>query len=239
MYLEPASAGDALVDICLFVGLGTFGVFALAGAVRIILAWWPSLDVRVVTAVGLPVQAGLFTALVFGLLRSRGQPAASVGLRRGRLRFDLPLGLLAAGSGYYAFILSVYLLYLFWPAAFENAAGNVESLKQMLPPLHPLVMVAFNVVIGFYEELVFRGFLLTRMRRALGTWWLAVPLSSACFAALHLFGQRPAMTVPIFFLGISFCLFTIWRKSLLPAMIGHALFNLSQMLWMYYNTDWT
>ena len=87
---------------------------------------------------------------------------------------------------------------------------------------------------------MFRGFLLTRLRRALGSWWLAVPATSLAFAVPHMLDQKAMMAIPLFAVGVALSLFVIWRKSLLPAMIGHGLFNSCQILVLYfYYPDWT
>ena len=79
-----------------------------------------------------------------------------------------------------------------------------------------------------------RGFLLTRLRRALGRWWPAVLISSILFALPHMETQVAVMTFPLFLIAVTWSLITIWRKSLIPAIIGHILFNFIQLMVVFY-----
>ena len=85
-------------------------------------------------------------------------------------------------------------------------------------------------MIGVYEELVFRGFLMTRLRRATGSWTAAVVLSTLVFTGLHALDQLPVALVAITILSLVFSVVTILRRSIIPAIVGHALFDLSQLL---------
>ena len=240
MHLLTMSAASVWQDLGIFlagVALCEMAVGSIAGLVITLAEGW---DERVIIVLAVLVRAAALVALVAFVVGWRGQTPASVGLRGGELRFDLPLGLAAMAGAFAAHFLCVGILFVLWPAAFEGVTRNADRIGEMLPRSHPVLLLAMQVVVGFYEELLFRGFLLTRLRRILGRWWLAVLLSSALFAALHMTTQEPVMAIPIFGLGVVFCSFTIWRKSLVPAMIGHALFNSCQLLWLFfYYPDWT
>jgi membrane protease YdiL (CAAX protease family) len=91
-----------------------------------------------------------------------------------------------------------------------------------------------TLLIGLWEELVFRGFLMPRLRRATGSWAIAVLLSTAVFAALHVIDQVPAALVLVTVLSLMFSLVTIWRRSIVPAVVAHALFDLGVFMTLYY-----
>ena len=82
--------------------------------------------------------------------------------------------------------------------------------------------LAGNCVSNFYEELVFRGFILTALRYATGSRVAAALLSSAAFGLAH--SQYPVEEQLI--IGIS-CIFWCWvvmrTRSLWPVYIGHML----------------
>jgi len=217
-----------LLAIALLVVLGN-AVYFLHGKV----------DERVLTVALLPVQGAAWIVVVALILRWRGQRAASIGWVRGRLLVDVPIGLLAALSAFLAFLLSALIIKLVWPAGFAQLTGNPEAIARMLPRLHPAVLVSLLIVAGVYEEVVFRGFLLTRFRRVLRSWWAAVPVTSLLFALPHMGDQEPVVVIPLFAVGVALSVFTIWRKSLLPAIIGHGLFNSCQILALYfYYSGW-
>ncbi len=135
-----------------------------------------------------------------------------------------------------AFGLSVatnLLLWLAWPDLTDQMMENARRIVDMVPKLHPLGFAAVAVMIGVYEELLFRGFLMTRLRRASGSWVVAVMISTAIFTALHALDQTPAALVPITILSVVFSVATIWRRSIVPAIIAHTLWNFCQFLYLY------
>jgi membrane protease YdiL (CAAX protease family) len=241
MYLTGATRGSVWLD------LGTFVVAIILFdlALGTILGFFASpdqpMDRRVLQVVALPFRGVGWVAILMLLVRRRGQRAASVGLIRRRLAVDLALGLAALAGAFAAFYLGAVALLLFWPEGWLALSQNKEAVANMLPRMHPILLVALQFVVAVYEEAVFRGFLLTRLRRGLGGSWVAATvISSALFAVAHTVDQEMAAAVPIFGLGVAFCIFTIWRKSLVPGIIGHALFNSCQLLYLYYYyPDWT
>ena len=116
------------------------------------------------------------------------------------------------------------------PLVAKGAGLLAERIIQMVPRLRPLGFAGVALVISIYEELLFRGFLMTRLRRGTGSWTLAVVLSTAVFTALHAFDQTASALVAVTILSLVFSGVTIWRRSIIPAIVAHALFDLSQFL---------
>ena len=74
------------------------------------------------------------------------------------------------------------------------------------------------------EELFFRGFCFTALRRALGMLPAAV-LTGIIFGAIHLGGTDIEFIVPLMVFGFFLCLLYVWTDSLLPCIVLHALNN--------------
>jgi len=74
------------------------------------------------------------------------------------------------------------------------------------------------------EELFFRGFCFTALRRALGMLPAAV-LTGIIFGAIHLGGTEIEFIVPLMVFGFFLCLLYVWTDSLLPCIVLHALNN--------------
>jgi membrane protease YdiL (CAAX protease family) len=81
---------------------------------------------------------------------------------------------------------------------------------------------------GFYEEVLFRGFVLGRLRIVIGSGvWrtaIAVVLSSALFAAGHGY-QGGLGLAQTFAAGVSLATLAAYRKSIWPSIIAHALID--------------
>ncbi len=240
MHLATVRAATVWQDLGIFL-LAAAASMALVGvAAGFVLVLVDELDERLLTAVFLPIQAALLTALVAGLLKARSQTIRSVGLTSHQLWVDVSLGVPAAGAAFAVFGLGNILLSLLWPEAWEALRKNDTTIMKMLPPMPLWAMTGLMAVVGFYEELVFRGFLLTRLRRVSSSWIVAVAVSSALFAAPHAHDQETITIIPLFGLGVIFAVLTIWRKSLVPAMVGHAVFNAGVLTLMRYQyPEWS
>jgi len=184
-----------------------------------------------------------FGALLFIsiLARRRGLKARSVGLAWSGTPLNIVIGLAALVVVYALIVVTMAFLWLFWPALVGEMEENAQRIMEMVPNLRPAEYVPLTAMIGVYEELVFRGFLMTRLRRATGGWTIAVVLSTAVFTALHAFEQTPLALVVVAILSLVFSLVTIWRRSIVPAIIAHALFDLSQLLLLHLQAgdSWT
>lgn len=83
------------------------------------------------------------------------------------------------------------------------------------------------VVAPIWEEIAFRGALFGGLRNALGRTRYALPmailLSSLAFASIH--PQGPALWLILGWIGAMGCLLTYWTRSIIPAMVMHAVHN--------------
>lgn len=206
----------------LAMGLGSDGQEAEAGDVGRTL-FLPLLFFRAATVV----------VIVWRMLRHRGQPWSAAGVGMRRLWQNLLFGIVAVVA---AAILSYgcqLALMAFWPKLLKQMIENAEIIMAMIPKRHPLVLGLLSMAVAVYEELLFRGFLLPRLRRATNSWVLAVLLSTVLFTSLHARDQTMAAMVPITILSLVFCMITIWRRSIVPAVFGHFFFNFVQFLYLY------
>lgn len=239
--LDNVPARTIWLDLAIMVA----GLFALDAIVSILLKQVaPSLlgieDERFLNVWGLLIRGAAWSGFIIALVRSRNLPLTSVALTSRRLGLELVLGWPVAGAAYAVFLVIALTLYVLVPGLRDELAANGLEITKMLPRMSPAALVGLQLAVGAYEELAFRGFLLTRLRRGLHSWTAATVVSSAVFALLHLSSQRPVAAIPIFGLGVVFCCFVIWRRSLVPAIIGHAIFNSGQLLYIYYTTpQWT
>ena len=182
---------------------------------------WPSLDITLVL---------LAIALVAMFVRFRGGSAGTVGLvfRQWPLEFLIGVGT-AIVTGFVVIVITLTLMISF-PAFARQMQENGARIVERVPRLTPASFAAMTLLIGLYEELVFRGFLLPRLRRALGSWAVAIVASTLVFSLLHLKDQVAAAMVLVSILSLSFSVVTIWRKSILPAVVAHALFDFAMLL---------
>jgi uncharacterized protein len=89
-----------------------------------------------------------------------------------------------------------------------------------------LVAVAILVCVlaPIAEEIFFRAFCFTALRRTLGMLPAAVA-TGIIFGAIHLGGTDIEFIVPLMVFGFFLCLLYVWTGSLLPCIVLHALNN--------------
>jgi len=173
-------------------------------------------------------------AAVTLILRRRRQSFRSVGLGRAGFGVDVLIGV-AGVTVLYALILFLMAgVWMLRPQLPDEMRENADRILELVPRLSPIGLAALSVAVGVYEELIFRGFLMTRLRRATQSWPAAVVLSTVVFTSLHAIDQVSIALVAIAVLSLVLSAVTIWRRSLVPAIVAHFLWNLSQFLWLQY-----
>jgi len=179
---------------------------------------------------GIGIRAVCAISVVAAIVKYRRQSARSVGLGRPGRGLDILIGMGATVAIYAVFFGMQWILFIFFPEVLEELAENTELLLNLLPDLHVLAFAPLAIVVGIYEEVVFRGFLMTRLRRALGGWPAAIGVSTLLFTGLHALEQAAAALPLIAFLSLVFSVLTVWRRSLVPAIVAHALFDCAQFI---------
>ncbi len=180
------------------------------------------------------LRAAIAIGIIWVIVTSRRQGIASVGLPRKKWAMDSLIGVLATPVVYGLIYLVIILLWVASPALVEQMNENADRIKELVPKMPLVAFFGLSVVIGVYEELIFRGFLMSRLRRGTGSWTAAVLISSFMFTALHAMDQTPVALVVVGLLSITFSMLTIWRRSIIPAIVTHALFDFSQFFGIYY-----
>jgi membrane protease YdiL (CAAX protease family) len=187
------------------------GVFAIG--------LWPTWYVRdaVLKAFGAPAYKGIWILIPHTLLYSTlcALVALALWLWLARARWVRPpslafnVGVAAWGvlGGLVVIAITVVALY---------ALGHGGAFHA--PRVDPWLM-AGNAFSNFFEELIFRGFLLVALAAALGFWPAAI-LSSIAFGAVHT--QFPfEIQVLVGVAGFVWCIVAVRAKSLLAPYLSH------------------
>ena len=94
------------------------------------------------------------------------------------------------------------------------------------------------VVGGFFEELLFRGFLLNRIADACGLGWIGVAVGvlaqAAIFGSLHLYAGSFAFVYAALFAMANGACYLLVRRNLWPLVAVHAIWD-SIAIWGVYS----
>lgn len=160
----------------------------------------------------------LLIVVWFAIIRRRAS-LASLGFVRPRNRHPIALAIWAWLTG--------LVLVTAWAAL-----AQMMGWESALPTRSPrnvigedtelwLAFLVVAVVAPFSEEVFFRGFVYSGLRRSLGI-VLAVPISAALFALFHV---EYALLVPTFIFGIVLAWAYVRSGSIWPPMLAHGLHN--------------
>lgn len=136
--------------------------------------------------------------------------------RAGVVVRDVGLGLLA-----FVMLLVLAVLAQIVLAPYEH---NTAQFTAMVPQnaSEALGFLAMSFTAGFVEEFVFRGYIQSQLTALFGNTALASIAQVLFFAVGHYY-QGLMRMVSVAITGIVLTVFALWRKSLKPSMIGHAL----------------
>lgn len=173
---------------------------------------------------------GMFSAIVvLGYVGFRKQSWSTLGLAAGRPLVDAGIGVLAAGFIMLLMVAGSAFVWVFAPELIPALQESQRGIREILPPMNPPTIIGLTIVVAFYEELLFRGFLLTRLRVVTRRWWSAVTIGVLSFAALHFYQGPLAVLAIVLLSGVLSAVF-IWRRSLIAPVTAHFVFNVTQLL---------
>jgi len=122
----------------------------------------------------------------------------------------------------------------FWPdgppsQGVADIAESTETLPEQL-----LVLAVVAVAAPLIEEIIFRGMLLSILRRSLSR-WPAILISAAIFSAIHLLDPNAIAVIPgLFLLGIALGWVALRRGNLSLAIAMHSGINLLAAVTLLY-----
>lgn len=174
-------------------------------------------------------QGVLVIAIVGGLLAWRGQRWRAIGLVAPATG-DGPRALLAFGACLGVNLAFIYTLYAVYPRIVETHTERLGFIAQQLTGGLPFpVLVAVLGFVGVYEEIFARGLLLHRCRTLFTGTWVPVFVSSLLFGLGHLY-QGWIGVGQTTLIGIVLALAVVRWGTLWPAIIAHALLDISSVV---------
>ena len=171
--------------------------------------------IRDVDVMALTLISGLLTiaiVLAFYLLR-RKKLSEALWLRPVSAPAMLA-GASLAPALYFVVVIVLTVLPAAWTESYGEASSGISTDSV-------LGVISVAVVAPVAEELIFRGLVTNRLSRVMPG-WLAVLLSAAVFGACH--GELVWFCYA-FVLGALFGLIDLRAGSVLPSILGHAVFN--------------
>lgn len=162
--------------------------------------------------------------IVAVMLRARRQKASALGLAK--TSFGKTIGLAAATIPvcYVSVLVTVSAYLALSGTSIDGLVQERAAFLDEVPHIPPLIAVPFALFVGIHEEVLFRGFILGRLRALFGSTVAAVIASSIVFGLLHGYqgaiGVVQTTTVGLVLATLAARFRTIW-----PAILAHGLFD--------------
>jgi membrane protease YdiL (CAAX protease family) len=173
------------------------------------------------------IRGALIIALLLVLVRADGQTPATLGLvKKGALRELAAATWMTAGAFVVQLVVAIPIGLIGLAAGVlehENQQ-RTQSLGLIARQSGVLEFALAAIVATAFEEIAFRGFLLPRARKLVGSWPVAVVIVSVIFGAGHLY-EGPLATIQTAFLGAYFAAMMLARRRLVGPMAAHAAFD--------------
>lgn len=170
--------------------------------------------------------------LVAIVLLCRREPVRHIGLTFRDFFANVLIGTGCFAVIFVAIIALSMAIYVLFPEFAEQKQQAGHVIDNVLPPFSLLQLAAFMMFVSIWEEIVFRGFVMTRLQAIVHRRWLVVLISSVFFGVIH-FYEGPIAVGVIILLGMVMAVLFLWRRSLVPCITLHFLNNFCMMLMFY------
>lgn len=217
--------------------LGVIAVLCLAVFPAIydaIAAWYLKIEVSVgfhyltTSLIVRSIQVSLPLLLIVKLSKIEWE---AIGLQQIRWSRDVASGIGLWLMGTMGFYIAFYIVYFTLPESWLSVEEPESMFEGPEDAMDYGLVLLVSCANGFAEELVMRGYLLTRIERLLKSTWAALLITTLLFAAYHLY-QGAGAAIGIAGLGLiyggAFCL---WRR-LWPLVIAHAIADFGGLIMM-------
>jgi membrane protease YdiL (CAAX protease family) len=214
---------EALADVAVVLGL-LLAFVVLPPAIR-----------GLAGPLGLPwylwaVGGGVALLVAVGvLLRRRAQTPAAIGLGPAPLPRVLGAALAALPLCYAAGVASALLAGTLLPGGLEAMTRQKAEFLRGVAVIPPGLVLPVSLFVGLYEEILFRGFLLARLRVLTGGALAPVCLTTALFGLLH-FPQGPVGMVQTTAVGLVLAVVVVRAGTVWPAVLAHAAIDTVSLL---------
>lgn len=158
-----------------------------------------------------------------------GRRISSIGLTTRNWQLNLGIGIASLLGTWFMLITLGGAIAVLFPSLLEEQSAAQKAIEANFPRLSLRQMFVLCLYIAVYEEIVFRGFLLTRLHALVRRWWLAVVIGAVLFGLLHLYEGWLAVGV-VTVLGLIMGTLFAWRRSLVAPITMHLFHNFAMFM---------
>ena len=199
-------------------------VLAALAALQALGISFESVNTAIFNAVGGAIIYALSIVLVVGvpwLIKKRRTTKEELGLQRWPRWIDIVLAPL--GMVVYLILTTIVMAFVSQLLTFVDYGQAQETGFSQIAtqPEYIIAFISLVVVAPIAEEILFRGYLLGKLRKYVSL-WISILITSLLFAVVHF---QWNVGIDVFVLSIVLCLLRVYTGSLWPAILLHMLKN--------------
>jgi uncharacterized protein len=191
-----------------------------------------TMDARLVAA-SLLLEAGIALCLLLALLRAHGESWRDIGLHGEGWLGDLWLGVAIVPLFFVVNILVMYFFRVFVPQYYLDKNPLTEIIRT--PADLGMFLLSALIAGGIKEELQ-RAFIIVRFRQHLGGAKAGLVVWSVAFGAQHYVQGAQGIVAATLF-GFIFGVLFLARRSILPAIFAHAIYDTVALLSFWFTRN--
>ena len=225
--LGQQGAGAAIADVLWVLVPAIFWVSVAEKLIADALAGWAAQPLSYpVLLLNMAIRLALVWGLIAWRLAVRRHRPELIGWTSRNVLLEGVLGLPTAAVLLMVSVAMTVWLFVLWPELLSVVYSNRKvGLMETFPAMAVWQWILLALAAAAIEEPFFRGLLQQRLTVAFGQPLWGVIAQAALFGAPHLY-EGPTAALTIFYLGVILGVLTWWRRSLVPAIVAHALFNM-------------
>jgi membrane protease YdiL (CAAX protease family) len=167
------------------------------------------------------VQVSMPLLVIIALTKD---PWSLFGIVRPKWIWDIAIGCVVwfCCARFYHFVI------LLLPASMLDEASSSHVVNHARPEGLPatLLFLVATVASAFWQEFVYRGYLIPRFERLFRSTWAAVLITTAMFASYHVYYGDAASVIGIAAMGLVYATAFCFLRRLWPLWLAHALHNI-------------
>ena len=173
-------------------------------------------------------------AIALGMMWWSGEPWSVFGIKKPQWSNDTLLGCVVFGVDQATAIVAMdllrgFLLELVGPDVLGTSVNRLSWVQRPEGIAGLAALLVFAVSVAFAEELIFRGFLISRFEQLLHSRVWSVVLGAAIFGLFHWGLIASSVTC---LTGIIYGAAFVWTRRLWPGVIAHAMVDFDLFLYL-------
>ncbi len=225
MFSMPMSRFQAVVELLIMIPVAIIGAWVAhlaSGQLRFG-------DHRWMNVLSSMTMGAAVLIYIVCMLWIDGHRPATIGWRAHKFWRNVAVGIAGFVLMYVYAFLMVMVIVQFFPAFLEQEPASQKAIQETFPAMPFGFLFLMMLFVAIWEEVAFRGFLLTRLQAILRHWWLTVPIGAMIFGIIHIYQGILAVGL-ICIMGFIMGLLFVLRRSLVPCITFHFANNLIMML---------